>query len=66
VPAAGNLIEATTIEATTMSQTCATKKSSAPSRKHSNFLKWGGVYEKTDGIASILPGKLGYGKNAGG
>jgi hypothetical protein len=54
------------IEATTMSHTCATKKSIAPLREHSDFLKRGGVYEKTDGIAWILSGKLGNGKNAGG
>jgi hypothetical protein len=54
------------IEATTMSHTCATKKSIAPFRQHSDLLKRGGVYEETDGIAWILPGKLGNGKNAGG
>jgi hypothetical protein len=54
------------IEATTMSHTCATKKTIAPFRKYSDFLKRGGVYEKIDRITSILPGKLGNGKNAGG
>jgi hypothetical protein len=54
------------IEATTMSHICATKKSIAPFRQHSGFLKRGGVYEETDGIAGILPGKLGNRKNAGG
>jgi hypothetical protein len=53
-------------EATTMSQTCATKKSIAPFRTYSDFLKRGGVYEKTDRITSILPGNLGNGKNPGG
>jgi hypothetical protein len=54
------------IEATTMSHNCATEKSTAPFRKHPDYLQRGGVYEKADWIASILPGKLGNGKNAGG
>jgi hypothetical protein len=54
------------IEATTMSHNCATEKLTAPFRKRPDYLERGGVYEKADWITSILPGKLGNGKNAGG
>jgi hypothetical protein len=54
------------IEAATMSHTFAAKKLSASFREYPDYLERGGVYGQTDWIASILPGKLGDGKNAGG
>jgi hypothetical protein len=54
------------IEAARMSHTFATKKLTASFREYPDYLERGGVYGKTDWIASILPGKLGNGKNAGG
>jgi hypothetical protein len=49
-----------------MSHTCATKKSTTPFQKIFGLLERGGVYEKADWIAPILPRKLGNGKKAGG
>jgi hypothetical protein len=54
------------IEAATMSHTFAAKKFTASFREYPDYLERGGVYGQTDWIASILPGKLGDGKNAGG
>ena len=54
------------IEAATMSHIFAAKKLSASFRECPDYLERGGVYGQTDWIASILPGKLGDGKNAGG
>jgi hypothetical protein len=54
------------IEAATMSHTFAAKKLSASFQEYPDYLERGGVYGQTDWIASILPGKLGDGKNAGG
>jgi hypothetical protein len=54
------------IEAATMSHTFAAKKFTASFRECPDYLERGGVYGQTDWIASILPGKLGDGRNAGG
>jgi hypothetical protein len=54
------------IEAATMSHTFETKKPTASFREYPDYLERGGVYGQTDWIASILPSKLGNGKNAGG
>jgi hypothetical protein len=54
------------IEAATMSHTSAKKKRTASFREHPDYLERGGGYGNTDWIASILPSKLGNGKNAGG
>jgi hypothetical protein len=54
------------IEAATMSHTFTAKKLAASFQEYPDYLQRGGVYGQTDWIASILPGKLGDGKNAGG
>jgi hypothetical protein len=49
-----------------MSHTFAAKKFTASFREYPDYLERGGVYGQTGWIASILTGKLGDGKNAGG
>jgi hypothetical protein len=49
-----------------MSQICAATKTNLPDLEFPDFLGNGGAYEATVWITSVLPGKFGNRRNAGG
>jgi hypothetical protein len=51
---------------TAMSQICAATKTNLPDLEFPDFLGNGGAYEATVWITSVLPGKFGNRRNAGG